>query len=65
LSYLDVRIEAGQDPGGMIVIDEFSAELQIEPMLDPIDPLENRPGLLLRVLIVVKLPGSLILDIDM
>jgi hypothetical protein len=59
------RTEAGQDPGGMIVIDEFSAELRIEPMLDSFDPLENRPGLLLRVLIVVKLPGSLILDIDM
>ena len=52
--HLAVGLEAGQDPGRVIVVEELAAEFQIELAAEGVDPLADVLGLEPHVLVVVK-----------
>ena len=51
---LRVRLEAGQHARGMVVVEELTAELEIELAAKLLDPLADTLGLQLDVLVVVE-----------
>ena len=51
---LAVHIKAGQHPGGMVVVEQLAAELQIQLALELFDPGENVLGLLLNIKVVIE-----------
>ena len=51
---LAVRLEAGQNPGGMVVVKELSAKFQVELSAELSDPLPDPGGLGLDVLLIVE-----------
>jgi len=51
---LDAGVVAGQDPGGVVVVQELPAELEVEAVVETLDALKNLRGLLLDVLLVVE-----------
>ena len=52
-----VRLEAGQDPGGVVVVKELAAEFQIQLAAELADPPADLLGLGRQVFIVVKTDG--------
>jgi len=53
-AHLDVRVETREDPGGMIVVEQLASELEVELVVELVDPLEDRGGLLLQVQFIVE-----------
>jgi len=51
---LDVGVVAGQDPGGVVVVQELPPELEVEAVAGPGDPLQDLRRLLLDILFVVE-----------
>ena len=49
-----VHVKAGQHPGGVVVVEELAAELQIQLALELVDPGQDVLGLFLNVKLVVK-----------
>ena len=55
--HLDVRIVAGQDPGGVVVEEELAAEFDVELVREAAHPVEDGFLLLLQVMGVVEACG--------
>jgi len=53
-THLHVGIVAGQDPGGVIVVEKLAAEFEVELVLEPRDALQDLRRLFPDVLFVVK-----------
>ena len=51
---LGVGVESGEDPGGVVIADEFTAEFEIEFSVEPSGPGEDRLGLFLQIFFAVK-----------
>ena len=51
---LAVRLESGQHPGGVIVVEEFAAKFQIQLAAETLDALFDFLGLHFQVFIIVK-----------
>ena len=54
MSHLAVGLEAGQDPGRVIIVEELAAEFQVELAAEGVDPLADVFGLEPDILVVVE-----------
>jgi len=52
--HLHVRVIAGQDPCGMVVVHELAPELEVKLVVEPLYPLEDTPRLFLQITLVVE-----------
>jgi hypothetical protein len=53
-AHLDVRVEAGQHPSGVHVVDDLAAEFEIELVLELADAVQDGRGLLAEIFFVVE-----------